>query len=68
MPIQLLDKLFTHKADGLNSTEAQADVSFLDKGVTLVSTVALIALFVAYETLLDEHLHIQVLLENLLRL
>lgn len=68
MPIQLLDKLFTYKADGLNSTEAHADVSFLDKGVTLVSTVALIALFVAYETLLDEHLHIQVLLENLLRL
>ncbi len=66
MPIKFLDQLFTHKAAGLNNTKAQADVSFVDKGVTLVSTVALIALFVTYETLLDEQLHIQVLLENLL--
>ena len=66
MPIQLLDKLFTQKADGANNAEYQPETSFFAKGGTLVSTVVLIALFVAYETLLDDHLHIQVLLENLL--
>lgn len=66
MPIQLLDKLFTHKADGANNAEYHSEISFFAKGGTLVSTVLLITLFVAYETLLDDQLHIQVLIENLL--
>ncbi|ACJ28044.1 hypothetical protein swp_1250 [Shewanella piezotolerans WP3] len=60
MSIKHLNKLFAHEADGLNNTEIQA--------VDLVSTIALIVLFVAYKTLLDDRLHVQVLLERLLRL
>ncbi|PKH55651.1 hypothetical protein CXF83_04290 [Shewanella sp. Choline-02u-19] len=59
----LLNNVLQQQQNPNNKTDK---TNMLDKAVIFITTVSLLSFFVIYETMLDEQLHIQTLLENFL--
>ncbi|PKG55223.1 hypothetical protein [Shewanella sp. GutDb-MelDb] len=59
----LLNNVLQQQQNPNNKTDK---TNMLDKAVIFITTVSLLSFFVIYETMLDEQLHIQALLESFL--
>ncbi|PKG73581.1 hypothetical protein CXF86_16510 [Shewanella sp. GutCb] len=59
----LLNNVLQQQKNPNNKTDK---TNMLDKAVIFITTVSLLSFFVIYETMLDEQLHIQALLESFL--
>lgn len=66
MSLQRIKGILSHKEDYIDAPQSQVALSFIDKAVIALTTIALLSFFVAYESLLSEQLHIHSLIENYL--